>query len=92
MKATCIICGKEYDACLSCKDKISLRPWKTVTDTIDCYKLFLILAQFNKGSLTKDVAKKQLSNIKYNLDELKEHDKKVVLEIMSETIKKSKAE
>lgn len=92
MKATCIICGKEYDACLSCKDKISLRPWKTVTDTIDCYKLFLVLAQFNKGSLTKDVAKKQLSNIKYNLDELKEHDKKVVLEIMSETIKKSKAE
>lgn len=92
MKATCIICGKEYDACLSCKDKISLRPWKTVTDTIDCYKLFLILAQFNKGSLTKDVAKKQLSNIKYNLDELKEHDKKVVLEIMSETTKKSKAE
>lgn len=92
MKATCIICGKEYDACLSCKDKISLRPWKTVTDTIDCYKLFLILAQFNKGSLTKDVAKKQLSNIKYNLDELKEHDKKVVLEIMSETTKKSKTE
>lgn len=92
MKATCIICGKEYDACLSCKDKISLRPWKTVTDTIDCYKLFLILAQFNKGSLTKDVAKKQLSNIKYNLDELKEHDKKVILEIISETTKKSKAD
>lgn len=92
MKATCIICGKEYDACLSCKDKINLRPWKTITDTIDCYKLFLILAQYNKGSLTKDVAKKQLSNIKYNLDELKEHDKKVILEIISETTKKSKAE
>lgn len=92
MKATCIICGKEYDACLSCKDKISLRPWKTVTDTVDCYKLFLVLAQYNRGSLNKDVAKKQLKDIKYNLDDLKDNDKKVIMEIIAETAKKSKEE
>lgn len=91
-RATCIMCGNKYDACLSCKDKIALRPWKTITDTVDCYKLFLIITQYNKGILSKESAKKQLSAIKYDFDSLKETDKSVIQTILADTTNKAKSE
>lgn len=81
--ATCVICGKQYKACLSCKDQIRLKPWRSITDTIDCYKIFLAITQYNNGYISKDEAKKQLEAIKFDEKDLSESVRNIVKEIMS---------
>ena len=82
-KATCSICGKKYDLCLSCRKELSVRPWKEVADTENCYKIYMCLLQFNNGYLSKEDAKKQLERINYNheelLDNVKENIKTIIL-------------
>lgn len=81
--STCIICGKQYKTCLSCQQEISLKPWRTITDEINCYKIFLVLSQYNNGYIKKDEAKKQLEKIRYNETELREPVRETIKEIMS---------
>ena len=81
--STCIICGKQYKTCLSCQQEISLKPWRTITDEINCYKIFLVLSQYNNGYIKKDEAKKQLEKIRYNETELRESVRETIKEIMS---------
>lgn len=82
-KATCVVCGKQYKVCLSCKDQIRLKPWRSITDTIDCYKIFLAITQYNNGYISKDEAKKQLESIKFDEKDLSESTRNKVKEIMS---------
>lgn len=81
--STCVICGKQYKTCLSCQQEISLKPWRTITDEINCYKIFLVLSQYNNGYIKKDEAKKQLEKIRYNESELRESVRETIKEIMS---------
>lgn len=81
--STCVICGKQYKTCLSCQQEISLKPWRTITDEINCYKIFLVLSQYNNGYIKKDEAKKQLEKIRYNESELRESVRTTIKEIMS---------
>lgn len=83
--ATCIICGKNYKACLSCKDQDVIKPWRNITDSVEHYKIFLVISQYNNGYLKKDEAKKQLENINFNEKELKESVQDKIKEIMSVT-------
>ena len=83
--ATCIICGKKYKACLSCKDQDVIKPWRNITDSVEHYKIFLVISQYNHGYLKKDEAKKQLENIKFNTEELKVSVQDKIKEIMSVT-------
>lgn len=71
-KAKCIVCGKEYEVCLHCKDVKEYRPWRIITDTLTCYKIHLILTDYNNKRMTQEQAKDALSKLTYNIDELKE--------------------
>lgn len=82
-KATCPICGNEYDLCLSCRKELSVNPWKEVADTPECYKLFLCLLQYNNGYTGKEEAKKQLETIKYDVDNLRDNIKDKIKEILA---------
>lgn len=82
-KATCSICGKKYDLCLSCRNELSVRPWKEVADTETCYKLYMCLLQFNNGYLTKEEAKKQIENINYNPKELRDSVRENISKVLS---------
>lgn len=81
--AACVICGNQYKVCLSCKEQIRPRPWKSITDTIDCYKIFLAITQYNNGYTSKEEAREQLESIKYDEDHLLESVRKKIKEIMS---------
>lgn len=83
-KSVCIVCGKEYDACFNCQETRELRPWRTVCDTVECYKIHVILSDYNNGYKTKEQAKEALSKIDYKLDELKESVQKMIKEIVAE--------
>lgn len=59
----CVVCGKGYYLCMSCKDKIKLRPYRVLTDTSEHYKIFQIIKAYNEGIYNKKDAQKALSNI-----------------------------
>ena len=89
--ATCIVCGKNYKACLSCKDQDVIKPWRNIVDTSTCYKIFLILSQYSNKRITKEEAQKQLSEVHYNVNDFKKSVQDKITEIMSTSVSTKKA-
>ena len=87
LNATCDICGKKYHVCNSCKEIKSFTPWRTVTDTLQHYAIFLALSQYTK---TKDKEKAQrlavlcIQGILSDLESFNDNIKTVIKEIMEE--------
>lgn len=83
--ATCAICGKGYHMCVSCKDVVSVNPWKKHTDTSEHYKVYQILHGYSTGVYTKEEAKKKFDAVDMSdLNTFRSGVKKVIREIMSE--------
>lgn len=84
LNATCDICGKKYHVCNSCKEVKSFTPWRTVTDTMQHYLIFLALSEYTKTK-DKEKAKEELSKCDLSeLDTFNENIKTVIKEIMAE--------
>ena len=84
LNATCDICGKKYHVCNSCKEVKSFTPWRTVTDTMQHYLIFLALSEYTKTK-DKEKAKEELSKCDLSeLDTFNENIKTVIKEIMTE--------
>lgn len=82
--AYCSICGCSYTRCNSCNDQKTLKPWKSVTDSIEHYKIYLALHGYSL-SKNKEVAKKELENCNLSgLENFKPEIKSVIKEIMTE--------
>lgn len=80
----CDICGKPYRVCNSCTDIKSFTPWRTITDTMDHYKIFLVLSNYTN---TKDKvrAKQELETCDLSeLETFRPEIKAVIKEIMAE--------
>lgn len=60
INANCMICGKGYYMCLSCKDMVRLRPWQLHTDTSEHYKIYQILHGHTTGVYSDKEAKEKL--------------------------------
>lgn len=50
----CIICGKGYIFCDSCRKVRGYTPWKTIVDSPECYQLHLLIAACEKESATEE--------------------------------------
>ena len=84
LNATCDICGKKYHVCNSCKEVKSFTPWRTVTDTMQHYLIFLALSKYTKTK-DKEKAKEELSKCDLSeLDTFNENIKTAIKEIMAE--------
>ena len=84
LNARCDICGKPYHVCNSCKEIKTFTPWRTVTDTLQHYAIFLALSQYTKNK-DKTEAKNELSRCDLSeLDSFNENIKAVIKEIMEE--------
>lgn len=84
LNATCDICGKKYHICGSCKEVKSFTPWRTVTDTMQHYLIFLTLSEYTKTK-DKEKAKEELSKCDLSeLDTFNENIKSAINEIMAE--------
>ena len=83
--AVCSICGKGYHVCLSCADAMKVQPWKSFTDTSECFKVFQVVRGFSTGVYTKDEAKEKLQNVDLkDVDSFRPHIKKIVKDILKE--------
>lgn len=60
--ASCSICGERYYVCNTCKSMKTLKPWRTITDTVDCYKVYMIIHAYKHGTLTRENARLKLEN------------------------------
>lgn len=87
LNAVCDICGSKYHVCMTCKSTKTLKPWRTITDTIDCYKIYMVIHDYKNGTLTKENARKMLDectlpksfqpHIKVIIDEIMSTEKKI---------------
>lgn len=59
----CVVCGKGYHLCMSCKDAMSLAPYKVLTDTSEHYKIYQVIKGYNSKVYSKKEAKEILSNL-----------------------------
>ena len=85
INATCSICGKGYYLCLSCKDSMSLHPYKIHCCSADCYKTFQVVKGYNTGVYTKEEFKSKLRNIDLsNLENYREHIKSLIKDTLKE--------
>ena len=83
--SVCSICGKEYYACLSCRDSIKVNPWKLFTDTSEHYKVFQVVKGISTNVYTKDEAREKFKNINLDdLDSFRPHIKKIIKDILKE--------
>lgn len=83
INATCAICGKGYHLCMSCKDMISLTPWKKHTDTSEHYKIYQIIHGYSTKVYTKAEAKDKLKKVDLSdFDMLRDNIKAVITDIM----------
>lgn len=83
--ATCSICGKEYYACLSCRDSLKANPWKIHTDTSEHYKVYQIIHGLSTKVYTKEEARTKLKNVNLNdMESFRPHIKEIVKDILKE--------
>ncbi len=73
--AVCSICGKPYHVCASCLEQKAFRPWRTVTDTMAHYKIYLAIHEYtvsgDKSQARKQLQSCDLSEIRHFLPEIK---------------------
>lgn len=80
--ATCAICGKGYYLCLSCRDMMSVSPWKKHTDTSEHYKIYQIIQGYSTGVYTKEEAYEKLNTVDLSdFNSLKDNIKDVINDI-----------
>lgn len=84
---TCAICGTKYHFCMDCGQAKTFTPWRTIVDTVEHYKIFMIISDYTNKHIDKAEAKEQLGKI--NLSELNDfvpEIKNVINTIMTEEI------
>lgn len=83
----CSICNKEYEVCNSCKNQKTFKPWRTVTDTIEHYKIYLAIHSYTI-SKNKELAKEELQKCDLTgLENFNSEIKSVISEIMETPVK-----
>lgn len=88
----CAVCGKEYKVCPTCAKIKSFTSWRTITDTINCYRIYMALSDYTNKYSTKAETKKILSECDLSdLEKFNENIKTSIKEIMGKPkLKKTK--
>lgn len=83
----CVLCGAGYHACDACSRERNLTPWKALTDTVEHYKIFMVLKNYHNKKIDRKKAKELLSHTDLSDQEnFKENTKRLLSEIYSEAI------
>lgn len=86
INAHCSICNRGYYLCQSCKNEKKFKPWRTVTDTIEHYKIYMAIHGYTVTQ-NKELAKAELRNCDLSdMESFKDEIKSVIKEIMAEPI------
>lgn len=79
----CSICNKEYEVCNSCKNQMTFKPWRTITDSIEHYKIYMAIHGYTISN-NKEVARADLEECDLSgLEGFRPEIQKVIKEILS---------
>lgn len=80
----CKICGHGYYSCNSCLSQKTIKPWRSIVDSIEHYKIYLVIHEYTI-SKNKEKAKQALQSCDLlGLQTFNPEIKSVINEIMSE--------
>lgn len=83
----CVVCGVGYNSCDSCLNEKSFTPWRSITDSISHYKIFMILQDYNNKIISKIEAKAKLTLVDISgWENFKDGSKRLIEEILNEDI------
>lgn len=73
INAHCSICGKGYHLCKACQNQKKIRPWRSVTDTAEHYKIYMAVHGYtisgNREQARRELQKCDLSGLDhFNVD------------------------
>lgn len=78
----CVVCGKGYHACDACNKTLTFTPWRSLTDSMDHFKIFTILKDYNNGLISGEEARQLLFPLDLSdRDSFTESSKKVLADI-----------
>jgi hypothetical protein len=59
----CALCGTGYHACDSCSKEKTITPWRSLTDTVGHYKVFMVLRDYKNKVISREKAQELLSGL-----------------------------
>ena len=59
----CIICGEMYHECDTCQQIKTYTPWRSLCDTFDHYRIYLVIREWQEKMITKFEAKQKLRDL-----------------------------
>ncbi len=80
--AVCAVCGAGYRVCAACRNRKTIKSWRTITDSAECYKIYIILHDYTAGFITRESARRMLESCILP-SVMQEHIETVVKEIMA---------
>ena len=84
INAYCSICGVGYSVCNTCKEQKTFKPWRSVTDTIEHYKIYFALHGYTM-SKDREAAKNELKQCDLTgIEGFKPEIRTAIEEIMAE--------
>lgn len=82
----CVLCGAGYHSCDTCSKEKHFTPWRALTDTIEHYKIFMVLKDYNNKIISGEKAREMLAELDLSgQDTFKESAKNLLADIFSET-------
>lgn len=85
---TCKICGAGYNACDSCLHTRGYAPWRAIGCCEDHFKAFMVLYEYDSGTLEKVDAQAMLSALSIEgWENYPEHNKYLISAILAEEVK-----
>ncbi len=89
---TCCVCGTKYHGCDTCDDTKTYMPWRTIVDSIEHYKIYIIIRDYVNRTIDKAEAKNQLNKCEMTgLDNFIPEIKVIIKEILKEETTINKA-
>lgn len=80
----CVVCGRGYHACDACDKTKSFTSWRSLTDSMEHFKIFTVLRNYNNKLIDKEEAKRLLSDIDLSdKDSYKDSAKRLLDEILN---------
>ena len=61
--AVCAVCGAGYRVCAACRNRKTIKSWRTITDSAECYKIYMILHDYTAGFITRESARRMLVHV-----------------------------
>ncbi len=80
LNATCTVCGQRYHLCSTCRSVKTIKPWRTIADTIECYKIYMVIHDYENKAVSREEARQMLDRCTIP-SELQTHIKAVIDEI-----------